>query len=139
MHANVWVHVSISVCLLVTHFFDNAHFAFKHVLVDFLLSKVVSFGSVALRLARSYDVVLYSYFFAKKHTQTKKKQLFWPLFGGHPFFVIVVLLIFLSFAANEKYVYRHDGDDDDDNRLNWTIENKVYLYGNLIVMVIVVV
>lgn len=38
-------------CLVVTHFFDNAHFALKHVLVDFLLSKLIR--SDQLRLARS--------------------------------------------------------------------------------------
>lgn len=57
--------VGVSVCflcLVVTHFFDNAHFALKHVLVDFLLSKIISVGSVAFGSIQ-WSCVCYSYLF----------------------------------------------------------------------------
>lgn len=63
MLVGVWVSVCVCfLCFVVTHFFDNAHFALKHVLVDFLLSKIISFGSVAfVSILRSCVLALTSF------------------------------------------------------------------------------
>lgn len=81
-------------CLVVTHFFDNAHFALEHVLVDFLLSKIISFGSVAfVSILRS--CVLLSYLFWQ----------YWPLNLWLVYFVIVYS--YIPYSALEKFYYCH--------------------------------